>query len=535
MNTVRMLLWTDRVALKRWFASKTISRLAVAFLFFLVFGSVAFLLFSVSSVFFRSLATFGAYGTMTAGYIIHAAIIVILWLGLGSSVASTAGLLLSPSPSFTWLLSLPVRESDITAYVFLKTITANILLMLFVFIPILAAYALAFQVLTPVFIAATAVTVICVSLISSAVGSFIALPLVGRLRGHEYPMAVVGLGIFFGVMVGLLRLIFPPALSQLYDASSAQFAVLFAQLPLNRLTLPTSWFTTTITTGFVYESLLMLVMTGAVVSASLAFQTDKLVHAMLTVHSHPFVTRVSSYWEKQFIRIRYPFLAKDWLSIIRTPSETGYGIFLMSVAAFFFLFLSVGTKGGVRLDAWRDQLTVFSFSWLMFFSVAFLLRFVFPLMAREGKSAWYIFGLPVERTRLFYSKMLLSVLISIPLILFSALIWQLLPFAAGHRKMLVCLSAETILLLSVAQIYLGAIAPNFASGQDPEKISTSGMGLLTLFISATVAAGAGGIIMNVLSGSIPLITAVSGILSVSLLLILIIQYTAGSIARRYEW
>ena len=352
MDTLRTLLWADRIAATRWFTTKSVSRLIVALLFFLVFGAVAFGVYAMSNAFFRSLTIYGQFGQMTAQYIIHAAIIIILWLALGSSVASVTGFLVSSSPSFSYLLALPVSVRALNIWLFAKAVAATFLLMIFAFVPIAVAYANAFGVWSLFFLVRILLMLLCIVFVSSALGMVVGLLSVLWLRGREYPAAVVGITVFFSAMVGILRLIFPPALSKLYDAPASAFLPLFNSLPLNNPALPTAWMTRTITGGFSATTLLVLGLTAAVVLACLEFQRTRLVPTLLRVRSSDHTGRVSQSGFRALGKTKAPLVLKDWFFIVRLPSEKGYGLFLGSVAAFFFLMLSVGVRHQLREGTW---------------------------------------------------------------------------------------------------------------------------------------------------------------------------------------
>jgi hypothetical protein len=535
MDKVRILLWADRIAATRWFTTKSVSRFIVVLLFFCVFGAVAFGVYAMSNAFFRSLMSYEQFGQMTAGYIIHAAIIIVLWLALGSSVASVTGLLLSSSPSFSYLLALPVSARTLNVWLFTKAVVANFLLMAFAFIPIAVAYGNAFGVLSLLFLVRILLILLCIVFISSAVGMVAGLISVVWLRGREYPAAAAGITVFFSVMVGLLRLIFPPSLSKLYDAPASMFLPLFNSLPLNNPLLPTAWMSGTITGDFSLTTLLVLVLTTIVVLVCLEFQRTRLVPTLLRVRSSNHAGRVSQTGFRVLGNTQDPLVLKDWFSIIRLPSETGYGLFLGSVAIFFFLMLSFGIRHELRQGTWVVQLSVFSFAWISFFATAFFLRFLFPLVAREGKSAWYIFTLPIPRSRILFAKILLSIFFSIPVMVFAGLVWYLLPFAGDTRNQLIGVSMVFILILAISHVLFGAVLPNFSQGNDPEKVSTSGMGLLVLLVSGLLVTLTAQLIQYMITGLVGGIFFVTTLLADGAVFILLLWFLSRESMKRWEW
>lgn len=534
MDTLRTLLWADKIAATRWFTTRSVSRLIVALLFFLVFGAVALGVYAMSNAFFTSLTMYGQFGRMTADYIVHASVIIILWLALGSSVASVIGLLVSSSPSLSYILSLPVPARVLTVWLFTKAVSTTFLLMIFAFVPIAAAYANAFGVLSIVFIIRILFILLCIVLLSSAVGMVLGIVSAGWLRGREYPAAVVGITVFFAAMAGILRLIFPPALSKLYDAPASLFMPLYHSLPVNNPMLPTAWMAGTITTGFTSATFMVLYITVVVVLVCLAFQEARLVPALLGIRSAGHTGRISPHGFKALGNTRVPLVLKDWYSVFRLPAERGYGLFLGSVAVFFFLMLSLGIGHQIHRGAWDTQLIMFSFAWIAFFSTAWFLRFLFPLVAREGGSAWYIFTIPIPRNRILLAKTLFSILFSVPVMVFAAVVWYLLPFTAT-RVQLAVMSVEFILILALTHVLLGAVLPNFSQGNDPEKVSTSGMGLLVLCISGLLVALTVRLIPFMTQGNVWSMFYIGIIAAAGIVFLFLLWIIARTSMKRWEW
>jgi len=124
---------------------------------------------------------------------------------------------------------------------------------------------------------------------------------------------------------------------------------------------------------------------------------------------------------------------------------------------------------------------VFSFIALLFFATAYTLRIVFPLMAREGRAAWYIFTLPISSKHTLQSKILLGILLIMPYVLFSLALWMMLK--VSYPLEITGYSLFLLLCISIVNASMGAIYPNFHESENAEKISTSGMGILCLLIS----------------------------------------------------
>lgn len=129
---------------------------------------------------------------------------------------------------------------------------------------------------------------------------------------------------------------------------------------------------------------------------------------------------------------------------------------------------------------WGPGLITFCLGWLLFFTTAFLLRIIFPVMAREQNSAWYLFSLPLPPERIVISVIKACVGLSAVFGVFSVVLWLMIPIPAASRVFLSVWSIWTIGLLALLHATAGMINPNFADGADPERVSTSVMGMVAL-------------------------------------------------------
>ena len=535
MGTITPLLWADLIGFRRWFSSQSVSKFVVFAAFVVVFGGVAWVLYGISSIFFRALAGFEEYGIITASYLIHASVLVVLWLAIGSSIASSVGLLLSPSRNLAYLVALPVRSSRITSWLFLKSAVASTALMAVVFVPIMSAYARAFDVASFGFIVRILFVLFVIIIISGSIGSLVAYLTAARMKGREYVWAIIGISLFFAVMIALLRFIFPPTLARLSDVTAEEFSGVYASLPLVKYWLPTVWFLETVIVGFGSHSIMAFIAAVVCVGLSLRYQSEQLLLRFQSARAQPYRdAAVSPVSAERLKRVKFPFLYKDWLSISRMPSETGYALFLTSIAVFFFAFLSFGVSWQLRAASWQTELTVFSFAWIMFFATAYLLRIAFPLMAREGIASWFIFALPVVRSRLLWSKIALAVFLSVPIMVFSVVVWQILPFTVGNRMLLSAVTLVGIVSLAVSLVLIGAIAPNFREGNDPEKVSTSGMGLVALAVASLLTAGVCDLFLKHFNGAL----AASFVFlsaAIFVLLLLVLSVAARASVGKYQF
>jgi len=177
---------------------------------------------------------------------------------------------------------------------------------------------------------------------------------------------------------------------------------------------------------------------------------------------------------------------KDFLNLMRSPVELSYGLFLALLMFGFFWLLSRVSITGYSLKEWVSYLIVFGYSGLLFFANTYLLRLVYPLFAKEGIGSWYLFSLPLKVRQIIKSKIIYSLILCFPLLIAAVSVWYLLPFVVNHQLLLAFSTVEIIIFNCLFQLFSGAIWPNFADGDNPERVSTSSMGLLTLAATSVV-------------------------------------------------
>lgn len=488
MKTILTLILTDLVATRRFLATQTLSKLLVILSFFLVFSGVSATIFLFTRSFFQSFAeSSGDFGFLTASYMMNAAIVMTLWLAIGSTIASTLSFLFTPNKQVDFLMTLPIKTGNITLWFFIKSVILNLILLLIPFVPIALAFQVVFHgLITLSFLTRVAFVLALMVIVANSVGQLIGYYIAKSLKGKGSLMVISCIIFFFSTAAIILHLIFPSSLLTFYEQTSSDFLSVYNKLPLVNPFLPTTWLSQTIASGININSLYAFILALLLAFWANNISALRFVFLFQTLKTQPHLARKNK--NKSFFiftKTERPLLYKDWLSIVRLPSETGYGLFLLSLAFFFFLIISFSTNldySDLKLEV---NLILFSMVWLFFFATSYLLRLVFPLIAREIEGAWYIFTLPISRRNILQSKINISLLLVIPLILLGIIIWFMLPFQK-ERVLLIVLNIWGILVLTITQALLGSIFPNFELGRDPEKVSTGTMGITTLIASIVI-------------------------------------------------
>jgi hypothetical protein len=486
----------DLRAVKSWFSSQTASKILVFCGFAGVFLAIAGGLFYGSLWVFTLLAPLKTYGWFTAEYLIRAAILIIFWLGVGSGTAAAINTFYSRNSNFDWLLTLPVGTKTLAGWYFGKTVLINaVLLFIFIF-PLTAAFAWAFWGnISLIFALKAGLLILALAVITNSAGGVIAALVLKSSRKRSLATTIGLVAGFLLVLIMIFALVFPADLMQMTLAGPDQFSGIYNRLPLSNRALPTSFFAAIITEGSV-SSLFLTVIFVLAVSVPYIIWLGHNFTGLFQLTGEKLMTPIPAADKKagrnpeiHFDSISPNILLaeKDLVSIIRSPAEAGYGLFLLLlVVSFFGLFSRIKPDAAGQIE-WINRLIVFSFLGFAFFANTYFLRLVFPLMAREGESAWYLFTMPVSRIKILSQKLLLALAVSYPLIFLAISVWWILPFAYPYQLLLAVSSLWMVLVLPVVHSFSGAIYPDFALGNDPEKVSTSSMGILTVIIGLGLA------------------------------------------------
>lgn len=491
MNAFITLIHVDFVLAKRWFRSQSLSKLVVLLGFFVVFLGVAFLIFTFTKVFFQNLLTYQSFGELTIAYLLHASLILVGWFTIWSALASSLTTLLARSREREFLLTQPISPGQFLLWFSFKTFILTMLLFIMLFSPVLIAfYTVVFSGSFFSFTIASIVIIGIVVLIAHSVGTFIGIKSVSFLPGRGILALVGGIVIFFASAILLLQTIFPRTLTTLYKAEPEDFSRLYQSLPLSQDILPTKWLTTSLINGLDSRVIILAICALILASSIYFYLRSSVVDVLQKVRERTLITAATVHRKRyasatSFLKSKNALFLKEWYSLYRSPSEIGYAIFLFLL---FIFFIALFYQVTLVQDSYTLRLStlLFMYIWFVFFVTAYLLRLVFPLMAREGRSIWYLFTLPKAfedfvRTKVFFSYMLI-----LPHMLLIISLWLLLPLSWEVTIASICISLTTLVSLVVITIVFGFTSPQFDLADEPEKTTTSTRGIAALLTSVII-------------------------------------------------
>jgi hypothetical protein len=484
MKTLLSLIKLDRLSASGWFQKEKGWKLFVIILTLSVFTLVSMFIYFISRIFFFNLTQYGIYGDLIVNYIFNAGVILIFWFAVVSSIASSVSFLTINDPQKDYLLTLPVDTLYYLIWNLGKTAIINIFLLIITLFPVVLAFCNSAQIISTVdywfrFLYISVIIVIA----STSIGQLFSYFMFLHLKKLGKFGTVVSTVFFMVFTTVLVQFVFPKNLSTLGEVNTDKFFTIFMNLPLIKLQIPSKILSDTFIYGFSQSSYFLLLGVLLLIFDVIFIGRRKYIELFQTLNDKGGIKNEMKHDSTEVLKIinsQNSLLLKDWLSVIRSQSEAGYALFLFSLIIFFFIFLFRALSFSVLTNSIKIQ--IFSFVFYLFFSTAFMLRLVFPLMTREGNVIWYLFMLPIKRKRILWSKTIFAVYLSLPLLILSIIIWPLL-IRDFTSLIFIDLSWIGILSLSAISVFSGSISPYFELGDDPEKASTTFLGIAALFAS----------------------------------------------------
>ncbi len=188
-------------------------------------------------------------------------------------------------------------------------------------------------------------------------------------------------------------------------------------------------------------------------------------------------------WRRFPILLRGPvgaLLEKEVVTLARSPEELGRGgFFAFLLALYTLLFLRVPVPDVAGTEDVTARLVAFSLLATGYFLTTVALRFVFPALSLEGRTAWILFVSPIRLVTLFWARLALYSLAGFlglgAIALAGGIRLGLSPLGVALVAALLALLSLTIMTVALA---LGVCWPDFR-GRSAESLATSAGGLLT--------------------------------------------------------
>jgi hypothetical protein len=488
MSALLSLFKADFSQARYWLRKHTIAKILVALASLLVLLGLINIIFWGSYSYFWSIKFYEPYGQLTASYVLHSGFILTTWFVFLSAFVQAIKNLINPSPNLIYLMSQPLKPLTIGTWMIFKTWIINTFLMVLLWLPVALSYNFVYSnfsttTLVTVIILITAVSTALIQIISATL-SLLFTPL---FKGKENLLVFGGAIGFFSITVGIIALIFPPSLRDLLKVEISKFDQLFSNLPLNQPWVISGNIIKFLETTSYSYLILPLIISSLISISGLILYYSLLIKSWQKILSRSYLTHTWSpptkWWYKK------PLMLKEYLSVMRNSSERNSLFFFLSLLGFFFYFLRRSLTINPELSENTTSLAAFSLGAILFISTAFLLRIVFPLLTREGKSAWYLLREPKGRLQLQTTKSKFGRFLTTIFLIIILIGWSLMPLSLELKQRLIVFSTVGIILLGWLNSSMGLMMTDWEKGSDPEQVSTSGLGIITLTISLTIITG----------------------------------------------
>lgn len=181
----------------------------------------------------------------------------------------------------------------------------------------------------------------------------------------------------------------------------------------------------------------------------------------------------------RLFRWRHGFLfEKDLLTFVRDPDEVSRAGFLLTLLVLYVLAL--GGLSGLQAFAATDLFAAavtFSFAATGYFALTFGLRFAFPSLSLEGKSAWVLWASPVHAHEFFswkfffWAALITAVMEAVSWV--GAALFGLPLALAGFLAFATLCSSVSVIAVTLGQ---GSLFPRFAA-RTADELATTPAGL----------------------------------------------------------
>lgn len=219
-----------------------------------------------------------------------------------------------------------------------------------------------------------------------------------------------------------------------------------------------------------------------------------------------------------------------------------------SRSLFWLLFIGLLWLGHIGSEAYLQRITrryelaipaipalalALPIAILSYFVAALVLRFAFPSFSSERKTAWIFMVSPIKRGKIVWLKFIFyGIAFSFVAIIAQALAANVMRNTEPYMWVYALLAVIISVFLTAVGISLGASFPNFDT-DDPEVLSTSMAGLLSVFISVAYGAVATLVMFRYVTFKNPNELIIFGV--VSFLLALIFVHIASRKTNKVEF
>lgn len=491
MNIFFTFFSADRKKGANWFRDNRATKLFVIIGFLLVILAIILAELKISTIYLSFANGYAPFGPAIALYSLKVAVFLLFVFAIISSTAISSSSLYQNS-TLSHLFTLPIKPISIfISKVFPGFVTSTIIL--FLSLPLFLVFN-KFIFKSPNFILIVTLGLFILSLISQALGTIFSTLIAFFLGKITRKKQFLFLTTLIGIFYLLIKLLFPKSLFHLADTDTyATFQSQLDKFPLMGKILPTNWLVDAFVGTFNYISaisILISVICLLIVVGIIGYKYY--LTAWRRAQSQSYLAgnslknkKLNSHYPKitSLKNIYLPLIVNDFLAFFRSNSEINYLVFLGGLlTVLIFSIHNLTTLKETTLGLMLAINLIAYFSTSMIFLTASL-RLIFPMIAREKTTAWFSFSLPISRQKYLLEKLFVAILLALPAIPIAIIIVSGLKLSSEAAFLSVLLIVATVVVINILQCLLGAINPNFKEAQNPEAISTSSLGVVSLMLS----------------------------------------------------
>lgn len=502
----------DLIALKNFFNQGGWPKWLVAILFVFVALISAVVIFFFFKIIFEFLVTQEQGLQVLTFYSLGVAFFLIFGLLLISNLLFFSRHLFAASPILT---SLPLSPIELFTARFVPGAIVTSWPVYIIGIPILLSLVIVHKLaLAAVFSSILLLTpLVLIALSWSTILIFVLSKLLGRLTFKFIVISLIILIPLLGYIT--ISTLFPESIDSIFSSLDKEAArKMLLAFPIFSDFLPSAWFTKGIwglvemETNF-FVPLLSALWSTFLVSLPIVYVLAKYSYIPLlqkfhegTFFASPNVPKSakklpsSKFYQSKLLSL----IKKEVIAIIRDPQQISYVGFLL-LMFFIYLFALLKAPPLEGLDPiFAAFILVGNFSFISYIQTILGLRFAYPSISLEGKSAWVLWSIPAKVDKILQAKASVYIpsiiLIGIILTAISGLLFSFSPFLwwVGIISNLIVGG-----FVAAVPLTIGAIFPNFDE-QNQEAASTSASGLLAGGICLVAVASFSFVLWNFFKG-----------------------------------
>lgn len=475
-----LLAGSDFKRLVAYFESRRVVKLLVALVLMTGLGAIVSAIYWGTYGYLQTLNTYEEFGKIVIEYLLRSATLLTVWLGTWSGVMVLSGTLAASNKELELLISMPVKRSVIADWILSRTLASSLFWASIVLLP----PGLAILKIDQGALGGGLGLGLWLALATMSANFLAVLGFTKRIKLSRGWLSTLTIGIFLIGSIAIFGLILPHDLPKISILQKQEFVKSIRGLALFSPGLPTNWVYELIKSRAWVSVLGLCLMMMASCWYLIEKRLDELskraregLGSTIIKSSRIFQTARGGLWWK------------DVLSLIRDERERVYAILLGALPLICLYYLNGVTNRVSLAQRYRSELVLVGAIWMFFYLCAYALRFIFPLMSKEGQTNWILRTLPIGKQRILLEKIVAGAIIILPVWIIVAIVWGWSGLAGEATLKIEVVLAAGVAMIGLVMGIIGAAWPNYGKGETAETVSTSLPGIAALVVSLGIGLG----------------------------------------------